>query len=118
MGKTEEMMRDLVQTLIKAAKEEAEKHTEQLLTPEMLDMISGLADKWGREVKADQGFLSPYSQAGRDDHANDQGDRRYQTKTAEDDHNQRKSICRNGYTHEEHSHLFQGKIGEQKGPGR
>lgn len=70
------------------------------------------------EVKADQGFLSLYSQAGRDDHANDQGDRRCQTKTAEDDHNQRKNICRNEYTHEEHSHLFQGKIGEQKGPGR
>ena len=59
MEKTEEMMKDLVQTLIKAAKEEAEKHTERLLTPEMLDMISGLADKWGREVKTDQGFLSP-----------------------------------------------------------
>ncbi len=118
MEKTEEMMEDLVQTLIKAAKEEAEKHTEQLLTPEMLDMISGLADKWGREVKVDRGFLSLCSQAGQDDHANDQGDRRYQTKTAEDDHNQRKNICRNEYTHEEHSHLFRGKIGEQKGPGR
>ena len=59
MEKTEEMMKDLVQTLIKEAKEEAEKHTERLLTPEILDMISGLADKWGREVKADQGFLSP-----------------------------------------------------------
>ena len=118
LDKINEIFRLHEEIVNEAAKEEAEKHTEQLLTPEMLDMISGLADKWGREVKVDQGFLSLCSQAGQDDHANDQEDRRYQTKTAEDDHNQRKNICRNEYTHEEHSHLFRGKIGEQKGPGR